>query len=129
MSTYGFGKQVRMSFEEALTRVIEALGKEGFGVLTQIDVAATLKAKLGKSMPPYKILGACNPSYAEKALAVEPQIGLLLPCNVVVREDQAGAVHVEVMDPLSVLDLVQRTEVQSMARDVKAKLERVLAAV
>ncbi len=129
MSTYGFGKQVQMSFEEALARVTEALGKEGFGVLTQIDVAATLKAKLDKTMPPYKILGACNPSYAEKALAVEPQIGLLLPCNVVVREDQAGAVHVELMDPLSVLDLVQRPEVQSIAREVKAKLERVLAAV
>ena len=129
MSTYGFGKQVQMNFEQALARVTEALGKEGFGVLTQIDVAATLKAKLGKSMPPYKILGACNPGYAEKALAVEPQIGLLLPCNVVVREDQAGVVHVEVMDPLSVMDLVQRPEVQSIAREVKAKLERVLAAV
>jgi|SRR5581483_8021470 len=129
MSTYGFGKQVKMSFEEALARVTEALGKEGFGVLTQIDVAATLKAKLGKTMPPYKILGACNPSYAEKALAVEPQIGLLLPCNVVVREDQAGAVHVEIMDPLSVLNLVQREEVRSIARDVKSKLERVLTAV
>ena len=129
MSNYGFGKQVQLNFEDALARIIEALGKEGFGVLTQIDVAATLKAKLGKSMPPYKILGACNPVYAEKALAVEPQIGLLLPCNVVVREDQAGAVHVELMDPLSVLDLVQRSEVQIIARDVKAKLERVLAAV
>jgi uncharacterized protein (DUF302 family) len=129
MSTYGFGKQVKMSFEEALARVTEALGKEGFGVLTQIDVAATLKAKLGKTMPPYKILGACNPSYAEKALAVEPQIGLLLPCNVLVREDQTGAVHVEIMDPLSVLNLVQREEVRSIARDVKSKLERVLTAV
>lgn len=129
MSTYGFGKQVQMTFEDALTRVTGALAREGFGVLTQIDVASTLKAKLGKSMPPYMILGACNPSYAERALALEPQIGLLLPCNVVVREDQAGGVHVEVMDPLSVLNLVERPEVQPIARDVKAKLERVLAAV
>src|SRR6266511_1046864 len=85
---YAFGKTVQMYYEDAIERATEALAKEGFGVLTEIDVAATLKKKLGKEIPPYKILGACNPQFAHRALEAEPQIGALLPCNVVVRVDR-----------------------------------------
>jgi uncharacterized protein (DUF302 family) len=129
MAAYGFGKQVQMSFDQAVQRVTQALAGEGFGVLTEIDVAATLKKKLGLERPAYKILGACNPTYALKAIEAEPQIGLLLPCNVLVRQDAAGAVHVEFMDPLAVLELVRRPEVDALGSEVRAKLERVMAAL
>jgi uncharacterized protein (DUF302 family) len=129
MTAYGFGKTVKMSFDQAVQRVTQALAGEGFGVLTEIDVAATLKKKLDKTIPPYKILGACNPNYASRAIEVEPQIGLLLPCNVVVRQDAAGAVHVEFMDPHAVLELVRRPEVDALGSEVRAKLERVMAAL
>jgi uncharacterized protein (DUF302 family) len=129
MAAYGFGKQVQMSFDEAVQRVTQALAGEGFGVLSEIDVAATLKKMLDKTIPPYKILGACNPSYASKAIEAEPQIGLLLPCNVLVRQDAAGAVHVEFMDPRAVLELVRRPEVDVLGAEVRAKLERVMAAL
>ncbi|HEY5995468.1 MAG TPA: DUF302 domain-containing protein [Candidatus Deferrimicrobiaceae bacterium] len=123
---YGFGKTVEMSFEEAVEKTIQALQKEGFGILSDIDVAATLKKKLGKDMPPYRILGACNPQFAHKALEAEPSIGLLLPCNVVVRQDAAGKVFVEVMDPRAVLDLVAREEITQVAIEIRQRLERAL---
>ena len=128
-SKYGFGKQVGMSFDKAIERVTQELQKEGFGVLTDIDVAATLKKKLNQDMTPYRILGACNPPLAHRALTTEPSIGLLLPCNVVVRQDEAGAVFVEIMDPNAVLDLVDKPAITDLAREVRQKLERVLQAV
>jgi len=102
---YSFGKTVSTSFDETVARATEALAKEGFGVLTEIDVAATLKKKLGRDMPPYRILGACNPQFAHRAIELEPQIGALLPCNVVVRVDATGKTIVEIMDPDAVLQL------------------------
>jgi uncharacterized protein (DUF302 family) len=126
---YGFGRAVDMDFSTALTRVTEELKKEGFGVLTEIDVQATLKAKIGKDMPPYRILGACNPPLAHRALEAEPSIGLLLPCNVVVRQDAQGKVLVEIMDPKVVLQLVDNPEVGSLASDVRQRMERVLQAL
>jgi uncharacterized protein (DUF302 family) len=123
---YGFGKTIEMSFDAALEKTTQELQKEGFGILSDIDVAAALKKKLGKDMPPYRILGACNPPFAHKALEAEPSIGLLLPCNVVVRQDDAGKVHVEFMDPLSVLDLVNREEVNQIAVEIKQRLERAM---
>jgi uncharacterized protein (DUF302 family) len=128
MSKYAFGKTVNMSYEKAIEAVTQALAKEGFGVLTEIDVAATLKKKLGIERPPYKILGACNPQFAQRALEVEPQIGALLPCNVVVRVD-AGKTIVEFMDPDAVLQLVDRPEVGSIAAEVRQRLQRVMAAL
>ena len=125
---YTFGKSVDLGFDEAISRVTEALGKEGFGVLTEIDVAATLRKKLGLEMPPYRILGACNPQFAHKAIEFEPQIGALLPCNVVVREDK-GRTRVEIMDPQSVLQLVERPEIEGIATEVRKRLERVLASL
>lgn len=128
-STYVFGKRVNLTYEQALERVTAALAVEGFGVLTEIDVAATLKKKLDKDMPPYRILGACNPQLAHRALEAEPQIGALLPCNVVVRNDAAGKTHVDVMDPQAVMQLVGRPEVADIADEVRSRLERVLAAL
>lgn len=124
---YGFGKTVEMDFNSAIEKVTEALQKEGFGVLTDIDVQATLKKKLGEEMPPYRILGACNPALAHKAITNEPFIGLLLPCNVVVRQEENGTVQVEFMDPAAVLKLVDNPSVAELAGDVKSRLERVLA--
>jgi uncharacterized protein (DUF302 family) len=129
MSAYAFGKTVVHSYEDALRLATEALAKEGFGVLTEIDVAATLKKKLGKDMPPYKILGACNPQFAHRAIESEPQIGALLPCNVVVRVDEAGRTRVEIMDPDAVLKLVDRPEIAAIAGEVRARLQRVLASL
>jgi uncharacterized protein (DUF302 family) len=126
---FGFGKPVDLGFEEAIETVTEELDKEGFGILTEIDVQATLKKKLGEDMPPYRILGACNPTLAHQAVSAVPEIGLLLPCNVLVREDDEGKVHVSFMDPGSVLGLVDNPDVVPLAEQVKAKLERVLAAL
>ena len=126
---YGFGKTVEMSFDDAVARVAQALQGEGFGVLTDIDVAATMKKKLNRDMPPYRILGACNPPLAHRALEAEPAIGLLLPCNVVVRQDESDKVHVEFMDPNAVLELVGKPEVNRVAGEVRQRLERVMAAV
>lgn len=126
---YGFGKAVSLPFDQAIARVTELLQSEGFGVLTDIDVAATMKKKLGAQMAPYRILGACNPVLAQQAIAADPSIGLLLPCNVVVRQDEALAVHVEFMDPVAVLDLVRRPGIERLAGEVRARLERVLAAL
>ena len=126
---FGFGKPVDLGFDEAIEKVTEELGKEGFGVLTEIDVQATLKKKLGEDMRPYRILGACNPPLAHQAVSAVPEIGLLLPCNVLVREDDEGKVRVSFMDPGSVLGLVDNPDVEPLAGQVKEKLERVLAAL
>jgi uncharacterized protein (DUF302 family) len=126
---YSFGKTVALPFDSAVARITEELSKVGFGVLTEIDVAATMKNKLGTEMPPYRILGACNPQFASQAIAAEPAIGALLPCNVVVRQDAAGAVQVEVMDPNAVLTLVDKPEVEGLARQVRERLQQALAAL
>ncbi len=122
---YGFSVKLSGDFDEVIGRVTEELKGEGFGVLTEIDVAATLKAKIGVEKRPYKILGACNPKLANQAIDAEPDIGLLLPCNVVVRQDEDGGVVVAFMDPASVLGLVGRDELQQLGGEVRAKLERV----
>ncbi len=129
MSKYAFGKSVTVGFDQAVQRITEELGKVGFGVLSDIDVQGTMKKKIGLEMPPYRILGACNPQFASRAIAADPQIGALLPCNVVVRQDGAGQVHVEMMDPNAVLTLVDHPGVAELAGEVRQRLEQALAAV
>ena len=122
---YGFNISVSGSMADVKNRVTEALQKEGFGVLTEIDVAATLKKKLDINRNPYLILGACNPALANQALDADPDIGLLLPCNVVVREEDDGSITVGFMDPAAVLGLVDREGVAGLAAEVRSRLERV----
>jgi uncharacterized protein (DUF302 family) len=122
---YGFNVRVKAGFEDAVTRVVEALKTEGFGVLTEIDVQKTMKDKLDVETRPYRILGACNPPLAHRALTADPDIGLLLPCNVVVREGPDKSVTVGFMDPVAVLQLTANPDIAALAREVRAKLERV----
>ena len=128
-SGFGFGTQVDLSFDDAIDKVTAELEKEGFGVLSDIDVAAKMKAKLDKDMPRYRILGACNPGLAYQAISAVEDIGLLLPCNVLVREDAAGLVHVDFMDPERVMSLVGDPGVEPLAADVKGRLQQVMAAL
>lgn len=127
-SNYGFGKTMSCAFDEAIERVTVALQAEGFGILSDIDVAATLKKKLNADMPAYRILGACNPALAQRAIQAEPSIGLLLPCNVLVREIADGNVSVEFMDTDAVLKLVGKPAIAALAGEVRQRLERVMAA-
>ncbi len=126
---FGFGKAVNLNFDQAIDKVTAELQKEGFGILSDIDVAAKMKEKLDQDMPRYRILGACNPALAYQAISAVSNIGVLLPCNVVVREDSTGKVHVDFMDPVSVLALVDHPGVQPLANEVKARLKRVQSAL
>ena len=128
-SVFGFGKVVDLGFDEAIEKVTAELAKEGFGVLSDIDVSAKMKEKLDKDMPRYRILGACNPALAYQAISAVADIGLLLPCNVLVREDQDGKVHIDFMDPVSVMSLVNDPGVEPLANEVKGLLQGVQAAL
>ncbi|MBW7923942.1 MAG: DUF302 domain-containing protein [Burkholderiaceae bacterium] len=125
MSNYGFSVTLDQPFEATVDRVVAALGQQGFGVLSDIDVQKTLKAKLGIERGPYRILGACNPGYASRAIEAEPDIGLLLPCNVIVRGEADGRTTVGFMDPVAVLGLVGNPAVDPVGADVLALLRKV----
>ena len=122
---YGFDVTVAGNFNEVIDKVTEALKTEGFGVLTTINVQAALKEKINVDRRPYTILGACNPTLANQAINAEPDIGLLLPCNVLVREEEDGSVTVAFMDPKTGLGLVDREDIVPLAGEVRSKLERV----
>lgn len=122
---YGFSKTVLGSFDEVEARVREALQKEGFGVLTEINVQATLKKKLDVDFRPYKILGACNPSFAHKALSAEAHIGLMLPCNVVVQQGDKG-IEVSAIDPIASMMAVKNDALGAIASEVREKMRRVV---
>lgn len=117
------------AFDALVERTVAALKQEGFGVLTRIDVQATMKEKLGAEMKPYLILGACNPSLAHAALQAEPDIGVMLPCNVVARETDSGAVQIAAVDPVASMSAVENPALGDIAGDVRARLQRVVAAL
>jgi len=125
----GLNVRLNTDFEEALTRVTAALKAEGFGVLTEIDVKETLKKKLDVDFRPYKILGACNPPLAYRALSAAPEAGLLLPCNVTVSFVEDNVTDVAIIDPLSMLGLVQHPDLEPVAEEARARLDRVAAAL
>ena len=125
--SYYFATELALPFEAAVTRTRGALATEGFGVLSEIDVAATLKAKLGVAFRPYRILGACNPALAHRALCLEDKIGTMLPCNVVVQEIEPGRCEVAAVDPAASMRAVENPALNEVAREVRAKLDRVIA--
>jgi uncharacterized protein (DUF302 family) len=124
--SYYFSKKVQMSFDEAILSVTDELKKEGFGILTDIDVKATLKKKLNVDSPNYRILGACNAPFAYRALQAEPQIGTMLPCNVVVRELDDGNIEVAAVDPLASMQAIQNKELHAIAEEIQLKLKKVI---
>lgn len=126
--TYTFSKTLDMDFDQAIERVTEELKKEGFGVLTEIDVQATLKKKINVDFRKYRILGACNPGFAHKALEAEPEIGTMLPCNVIVQEADSG-VRVSAIDPMASMQAVENADLGAVATQVQDKLRNVISSL
>ena len=123
---YHFSKRLDIPFDQAVSRVTEALKREGFGILTDIDVKATLKNKLGADFRPYRILGACSPPLAYRALQLEDKIGTMLPCNVIVQEHADGTVEVSAVDPVASMQAIENPSLAEVAKEVQAKLRRVV---
>ena len=126
LMSYYFSKSIRSTFSEAVNRVTEALKREGFGILTEIDVKETLRKKLDVDFRQYKILGACNPPFAYKALQAEPKIGTMLPCNVIVQELEEGLIEVSAIDPIASMQAIRNEELGSIAGQVQTKLKNVI---
>lgn len=127
--SYHLSRRLKSSMEDAEERVKEKLAEEGFGVLTRIDVQATLKKKLDADIDPYVILGACNPHYAHQALQLEPHIGTMLPCNVIIRQLAAGKVEISAVDPMASMQAIDNPKLRAVARMVRERLERVVEAL
>jgi uncharacterized protein (DUF302 family) len=127
--SYYFSKTLNVTFDEAVERVIQELKKEGFGILTDIDVKATLKKKLNVEFKKYRILGACNPPFAYRALQKEDKIGTMLPCNVIVQEHTEGAVEVSAIDPVASMQAINNPELHDIAQEIQAKLRAVIGSL
>jgi len=127
--SYYFSKSVPLAFDDAVMRTVAVLKQEGFGVLTEIDVAKTFKDKLGVEFPKYRILGACNPKLAYEALRLESRVGTMLPCNVVVRDAGSGQTEVAAIDPVASMEAIDNPALKEAAEQVRTKLERVIAAL
>lgn len=125
--TYHFSKTLPFGMDDAIARVTEELKKEGFGILTEIDVQKTLKAKIDVDFRPYRILGACNPGFAHKALLAEDKIGTMLPCNVIVQQHAPGSVEVSAIDPMESMKAIENPALGGIATEVRARLQRVIA--
>ena len=125
--SYYLGKILPIAFDDAVARTVDALKKEGFGVLTEIDVRETLKKKIGVDFPNYRILGACNPALAHEALKLESKVGTMLPCNVVVRDAGGGQTEIAAIDPVASMQAIDNPELKRAAEQVRTKLERVIA--
>lgn len=126
LSSYSFGGVTELGFDDAIDKLVKALKEQGFGVLTEIDAKLVLKEKLGIDRRPYKILGACNPQFAHKAIDIEPELGTLLPCNVLIYEREDGQVVVSAMDPKAALGLVGNPEINEIAKEVRKRIENAL---
>jgi uncharacterized protein (DUF302 family) len=120
--TYNYARTIDLPFEAAVARITESLKEQGFGVLTEIDMAGTLKKKIGKEMPPYRILGACNPKLAGHAVDHEPRIGVMLPCNVIVRQDEDGTVEVAAINPVASMQAIGNPDLNAVAEKVAGLL-------
>ncbi|HFB68552.1 MAG TPA: DUF302 domain-containing protein [Calditrichae bacterium] len=127
--SYFYARTVNLSFDDAIQRVTETLKEEGFGILTEIDVKETLKKKLDVDFRPYRILGACNPPFAYKALQTEIHVGTMLPCNVVVQELPSGEVEIAAVDPVASMQAIDNAELRSIAEEIRQKLRRAVDAV
>ena len=127
--SYYFAKTTDLGFDEAVEHVTAALKEEGFGILTEIDVAATFKKKLNVDVPPYRILGACNPHFAYQALQAEDKIGTMLPCNVIVRDTGQGQVEIAAVDPIASMQAVENEQLGGIAQEVRSRLQRVIGQV
>lgn len=126
---YYISKILDMNFDKAVSHVTEELSKEGFGVLSDIDVQATLKKKLNQEIKPYRILGACNPPFAHRALVAENKIGTMLPCNVIVRQTDDDRIEVAAVDPIASMQAIENSELEPIAKEVKQRLAKVVAAI
>lgn len=126
---YYFATTIEAAFPDAVTRVKSALSAQGFGVLSEIDVAATLKAKINADMPPYLILGACNPTFAYRALLAEPKIGTMLPCNVIVREEAPGRIEIAAVDPVASMQAIENPALAETAGAVRDMLQKVISSL
>jgi uncharacterized protein (DUF302 family) len=127
--SYYFSKTLNIPFDEAAERVTQELKKEGFGILTDIDVKATLKKKLNVDFKKYRILGACNPPFAYRALQAEDKIGTMLPCNVIIQEHTEGTVEVSAIDPVASMQAIHNPELHDIAQEIQAKLEAVIGSL
>lgn len=125
--SYYLSRMLPITFDEAVSRTVDALKKEGFGIITEIDVKETLKKRIGIDFPSYRILGACNPALAYEALKLEDKVGTMLPCNVVVRDAGGGQTEVAAIDPVASMQAIDNPELKRAAQEVRAKLERVVA--